>query len=71
MESNSADATVPTVTGEPAPFEADLEAADAAAAAPRLVIAVFGTGVGEVRVIDVDTFTELATCRKNCLLHPT
>ena len=46
-------------------------ATDAATGAPLLVIALFGTGVGEVRVTDAETFTELATCRKNCIVRPT
>lgn len=72
MESDPAGATEPAVTEEAVPIQApNVDAADATAGAPRLVIAVFGTGVGEVRVTDEDTGTVLGTCRKNCLLHPT
>src|SRR5438034_7739887 len=73
LESDSAGAAEPAAIDEAIPIQADLDATDAAdaAAAPRLVIALFGTGIGEVRVTDVDTSTELATCRKNCILRPT
>ena len=64
-------ATQPAANEDIVPIQAEADEAEAAAQPPRLVIALFGTGVGEVRVTDVDTGTVLATCGHNCIVRPT